>query len=89
MVKRTLTHVLNSNPSGTKEDIQEALNSMNIDNPQSGIKCMFFDYTYHTQHSDIVLKLSKNQRNLLIMSEKIAQSLKQRSKISGCCGTMK
>ena len=51
-------------------------------NAGGGINCTYYDYTYHSELKNIVLKLSRNQRSLLIMSKSIAN---QRKSV-GCCG---
>ena len=75
---------------GSQEDIKEALDLMGYSNQGAGISCTFFDYTHHQQHQDIVLKLSRNRRSLLIMSKRIAKTIHQRSSsMPSCCGSVK
>ena len=57
--RQTIPRVL-SKVQGNVEDIEAAMERMDYSNPDSGINCTFFDYTYHTQHEDIVVKFNHN-----------------------------
>ena len=47
-------------PRGEAESIKEATQLLAENNPAGGVNCSYYDYTYHTEHKNIILKLSRN-----------------------------
>ena len=72
---------------GDQAEIRSAVQSMSETVPGAGIECTFYDYTYCKAIPNVLLKLSRNRRSLLIMTKDIEQHRASGSRI-GCCGCL-
>ena len=60
------------NVKGDVEDINDAIWKLSESNPEGGIQCTYYDFTTAEAISDVTIKLSRNNKQLLIMSKDVA-----------------
>ena len=57
---------------GDETDLRRVAKLMNEAYPQAGIECTYYDYTYYKGINNVLLKFTKNRRQLLIMTQDVA-----------------